>query len=290
MLKIPTPYATGLLATLWDWASDFCPDGGIGRLSNEEIAEAMGWRGAANRTFADESQRLITALVEAHWLDTDESQRPSEGSQRLIIHDWPDHCENTIHRKLARAGVRFADGSVPKLTGLNEKERKQAEELFAERAHDVLPSVLTACALPLPLPLPLPGPIPRPEPEPEPLRSADIPGFLEVSEPTTVDQNFENLWLLFVASGKPLNDEDKRRAATKWVMIPVHDQDRVIRWAVEQFKSAWRDAAHTPYPANALESRGWTRVAGRRIIPAPDPVSDEAAQILAEKLARRTHA
>ena len=163
-LKIPTPHAAGLLASLWDWASDFCPDGGIGLHTDEEIAEACGWpeRRAAQLISAMTSERSL-------WLDTREDCR-------LYIHDWAEHCEDTVHRKLARAGIYFANGETPKLTRLNDKERARVEQLYAQSAHDVR----TPCALPLPLPLPLPGPIPKPEPKASeqqfvPVREQSVP-------------------------------------------------------------------------------------------------------------------
>jgi hypothetical protein len=154
-LKISDSHAAGILAFLWDFASDFCPDGGIGRLSDEEIAEACGWP-------EKKAKALIEALAEKRWIE-------AHPECRYYIHDWHEHCEDTVQRKLARALRLFANGTVPKLSSLNKAERPLIEQQYAERAH----GVPTACPPKAhgegtPCPLPEPEPVPRPEPVPEP--------------------------------------------------------------------------------------------------------------------------
>jgi hypothetical protein len=156
-LKIPVPHAAGLLACLWDYVSDFYPDGGIGRLADEEIADACGWP-------EKRASELIVAMTDqrSRWLDPNTSTR-------LYVHDWAEHCEDTVHRKLARSGQYFANGEKPKLTRLTDQERARAEKLYAQSA----PNVRTECAPPLPLPLPIPKPLPKQNGNPHP---PDDPG------------------------------------------------------------------------------------------------------------------
>lgn len=104
----------GLLQSIWDFTSLNTPAGDIGRYTDDEIALGIGWvrRGAPE---------LVRALVETRWID-------AHSAHRLIIHDWPEHCEHTVHNTLARKGQRFANGEVPKLTRLSQQEREAAVE------------------------------------------------------------------------------------------------------------------------------------------------------------------
>jgi hypothetical protein len=67
--------AIGLLQGIWSFTQYNCPQGDIGRKSNEDIALDLDIP-------LDEIDGLIAALVEAGWLD----EHPEH---RLVIHDWP---------------------------------------------------------------------------------------------------------------------------------------------------------------------------------------------------------
>lgn len=181
-LDIPQWQGVGLVESLWQLTSREAPRGDIGKLSNEDIALAIGYHG-------DEA-RMIEALVLSRWVD----QHPIE---RLIIHDWHEHCEDSVHVKLARTRQYFASGHAPKLTRLSNKERAVVEQFY--EANPPAPPIPTPtqqdaagsedpksaqnsdpcaqnedlsakkraecaqngdpCALPLPLPLPRPLPV-----------------------------------------------------------------------------------------------------------------------------------
>lgn len=114
--------AVGILECLWHFTARFAPRGDVGKWSNERIAEGIGWKGDADK--------LISALVKGRWID----ENPS---YRLLIHDWPDHCDQAVKKYLSRNKLRFAAASG----------RRPAK-------------VRTADGPPLPLPLPLPVPEP----------------------------------------------------------------------------------------------------------------------------------
>lgn len=105
--------ARGIMESLWYVTSEEAPAGDIGKLSNDDIADAIGWRGDVSA--------LIDGLVQAKWLD-------ATPTYRLVVHDWPEHCAEHIHAKLARARLRFANGEIPKFSKLNEKERRSAHD------------------------------------------------------------------------------------------------------------------------------------------------------------------
>lgn len=109
ILKIPQYAAVGILECLWHAAANEAPCGDIGKLSDDDIALAIDWD--------REPKMLISALLEAGWLDVHKEYR-------LIVHDWPEHCEDTVDARVYRMGVTFADGSRPKGTKVGTRERK----------------------------------------------------------------------------------------------------------------------------------------------------------------------
>ncbi len=114
-LQVPTYVGVGILESLWHLASREAPAGDIGKMSDDDIAFAIDYRQSA--------EELIGALVYAELVDRDLMHR-------LLVHDWPDHCEDSIHARLARAGIRFANGAVPNFKKLSKSERAQAERVF----------------------------------------------------------------------------------------------------------------------------------------------------------------
>lgn len=96
------PTALGYLTLLWDYAGEVAPQGDIGKWTDGAISLACDWQGDA--------EHFIAALVQTRWLDRHETHR-------LVIHDWPDHCERWVKAKLDRAEMAFLD-------------------VYAQRAHD----------------------------------------------------------------------------------------------------------------------------------------------------------
>lgn len=116
LLGIPKAHAVGLMECLWHWAAKFCPQGDIGKWGDESIADGAGWPSTDAGIFT-------AALLQAGWLD-------ESAEFRLIIHDWPEHCEDSIHVALAKAVKFFADGTQPRLTRVSAKEREQISAAF----------------------------------------------------------------------------------------------------------------------------------------------------------------
>lgn len=82
----------GILQAIWDLTAESARLGDIGRHTNEEIAMGIGYRG--------DVEQLIGALVETGWLDR-------SGAHRLVVHDWHDHVEGWVKKRVERAGERF---------------------------------------------------------------------------------------------------------------------------------------------------------------------------------------
>ena len=92
LLDITLGLAVGTLELLWHLTARQAPEGNIGKLSNEDIALAVDWRG--------DEDRLIEALVRCGWLDRDEQHR-------LLVHDWHEHADESVKKKLTRSGRTF---------------------------------------------------------------------------------------------------------------------------------------------------------------------------------------
>ena len=84
--------AVGLLELLWHYAGKYSPRGDVGKFPNKALASGMKWE--------RDPDELITALIESRWLD--ENKR-----HRLIVHDWPDHCEESVKKALLRSNSDF---------------------------------------------------------------------------------------------------------------------------------------------------------------------------------------
>jgi len=129
LLDLPLYAASGILELIWHLTARETPQGNIGKLSDEDIALAIDWRG--------DQDVLIDALVRCGWLDRDEQHR-------LIIHDWHEHADEAVKKKLSRSGRPFI------LSRRVETESGRVETKSDDGS------------LPGPEPLPLPEPAPAP--------------------------------------------------------------------------------------------------------------------------------
>jgi hypothetical protein len=83
----------GLLEGLWLAVGKNCPRGDIGKFSNEEIAIMCDWE--------NDADELVNALVECGWLDVC-------SVERLVVHDWDEHCPTYIKGNLHSRGQQVA--------------------------------------------------------------------------------------------------------------------------------------------------------------------------------------
>lgn len=94
ILKIRLPEAVGILEMLWHHAAQHTPMGDIGSLPNSAIAAAVDWGSDKNVTrHLQKCDQLVTGLVKSGWLDVNDRVR-------LMLHDWPDHCDQSVVKSL----------------------------------------------------------------------------------------------------------------------------------------------------------------------------------------------
>lgn len=116
--------AVGTLTALWEFTSQYAPQGDVGKFTDRHIERACYWRGTPGT--------LVALLVASGWLD-------NEAAHRLVVHDWADHCEGIVHSLLARRHEFFASGEVPRTYDLSREYRAEAEQFYA--SHKKSPQV-----------------------------------------------------------------------------------------------------------------------------------------------------
>jgi len=93
-LDIQRSHAIGMLTLLFDFTSQYAPQGDIGKHRDGAIARACEWMGNADE--------FVTALVESGWID-----KSATPGVRLRVHDWPEHCEQWVKLKLTKLKLDF---------------------------------------------------------------------------------------------------------------------------------------------------------------------------------------
>lgn len=166
LLGISPAFALGLAEALWHVTAEQAPNGAIGKMSDEDIAEEMFYDG--------DPAALVRALVTANFLDTDDEHR-------LIVHDWHLHSDDATDMKVARSGnPYYANGARARMRRLSREDR---DKLCAQSATPREPvrtkchTVRTVCAQSATKSheKPLPEPEPEPEPALKPLAPAPPP-------------------------------------------------------------------------------------------------------------------
>lgn len=108
--------ALGILTLLWDFTGEYAPQGNVGKFTNESIAEKCDWP-------AEDADRLINALVDAGWLDADDD------GHRLIVHDWEEHCEQWVKKRVYRCGLQFVHPKRPDEMDIQNVHPKRPDEM-----------------------------------------------------------------------------------------------------------------------------------------------------------------
>ena len=127
--------ARGIMESLWHVTAMHARRGDIGaHLTDQEIADRIGWKGSA--------RRLIANLVATRLLDRG-------GYSRLCVHDWADHADSSVRKTLAKYGETFI--SVPEQNG--NEEGTVLPRRSPSPSHSQKPE-------PKPKPEPIPGPRP----------------------------------------------------------------------------------------------------------------------------------
>jgi len=155
---------------MWHFTAREAVTGNIGKHSDADIAEAVCWPSEKGSEF------LIQMLLNTHWLD-------AHPIHRLVVHDWHDHCDQTVTKYVQRNNLKFASleisTSFPQ--GDSYLDRQMADLSSTHKSYGIQNGVLSGQRVKMSgqngrLDSP---PEPEPEPEPEPLRAAVFSGVGE---------------------------------------------------------------------------------------------------------------
>jgi len=91
-LGISLPTVIGYLELLFHFTAEFAPQGNIGKYDDAWIEAALGWKGRKGV--------LVGCLIDTHWVAL-------HSECRLVVHDWHDHADDYIKKKLERAKLQF---------------------------------------------------------------------------------------------------------------------------------------------------------------------------------------
>lgn len=106
--------AVGKWAVLLDYVAEYAPTGDV----TDHLDVVAPDCGEAD------VGRFTEALVTCRLLD--------RMGDRLLVHDWSEHAEDSIHARLACRGERFADGTAPSTRRLNSRQRAKANARLTE--------------------------------------------------------------------------------------------------------------------------------------------------------------
>jgi hypothetical protein len=95
------------------------PQGDIGKCSDSEIAIGI-------RTSRDPSL-LVQSLVDSEWFD----RHPE---YRLVIHDWPEHADESVRKYLLRHKLRWLTVSGPRRVTVRTPSRQHLDTVRPPRA------------------------------------------------------------------------------------------------------------------------------------------------------------
>lgn len=155
LLDLAYPYgAVGMVETLWHFTAIHAIRGNVGKWSDAEIADGIGWP-------TDDAARLIEALVDAGLVDR-------HSVHRLVIHDWSDHADQSTKKTLGKRRLTFANLDDSTLTqgGPAPEAAGSVPESFQNNSGTVRNDSGTVQKRSA-QPEPEPGPEPEPEPGPE---------------------------------------------------------------------------------------------------------------------------
>lgn len=137
-LGIMEPYVVGILEVFWHWVAKYHPHGEITGIRPTLMARAM--------RYTEDPKRLLDSLAVCGFLD-----HLPDG--KVLVHDWSEHADNSVHQLLKKRHELFADGSKP---FTRNKERLMTG---SQTVHE--PNVNGSTQ-------------PEPEPEPEPINTPPI--------------------------------------------------------------------------------------------------------------------
>jgi hypothetical protein len=253
LLKVSVPTAVGYLELLWHFAAEFAPQGDVGKFDDRWIEAALYWTGRPGH--------LIHCLTIARWLDIHPLASSTHPEWRLLIHDWHEHADDSVRKKLQRSHLQF----------LTVRDKVTGQYTVTDRTMSA--TLPDKNCLPMPEPC-LARALPEPEPMPEPVTHAPIAASLngQVSQrfeewyepyPLKADRDADcRMWVSRVT----VSDEAAAFACRDRYLLSKRVADGFIMGAAkfidQQARNHWNGewpAPVIPKTKQQLESEAWSR-------------------------------
>lgn len=224
LLKIEVHAAVGILEMLWHFTGEFAPCGDIGRIKDPAIAEGVSWR--------KDPDTLIRAMVGSGWLDRSETHR-------LIVHDWDQHADESVKKKLTRMHAWF----LPEYAARRDAIATE-ESLHPPSSTDMVPPKGDTC---------LPS---REE------------GQGKARQGLGLLNDFLEFRKVCVECELPFSEADMNAAKIKWQVLDFEAKLAATKGLTDRKACGeFDDPAFRPLPQNYLEKRQWERPLRKKSTP-----------------------
>jgi len=239
-LKLPLHSAVGIMEMLWHYTAQNTPEGDIGSVPDREIASAVDWPSPRK------AEVLVSALVETGWLDRNETYR-------LIVHDWPEHCEQAVRKWLDRNRKKFLPvyGQMTDAVRTNDGQMTDSVRPSREAEARAVASDVVCSS--------------------EKTTTPEVSTSALAVATSGVGEVFDELKSIYRQAGKPIPEKHENIAVQMLLGIPQDRLPRVpnyVKWAL--VSGTWSDAAHTKSLLNLLRDGDWDVEITQRTLPTPD--------------------
>lgn len=222
-LGVRVAEAAGLLEMLWHQAAQLTPRGDIGSLPDGAIAQGCTWH--------KKPSALLDALRTTGWIDSDEQHR-------IVIHDWPDHCDEYVKKVLRRGLKDF----LP----VYGKSLYDEQTLSGQMPDKVRPSRVARQGTVL-------EELESSKTEKTSTRDVDEPRGARMR--VEFDDQWQELQRAYEKTGKPLIAEDWAKAHFLWRVMDHFQKNAALSGVGERVAAGqWDDANFIPLPEKYLRS------------------------------------
>jgi hypothetical protein len=216
LLKIEVHAAVGILEMLWHFTGEFAPCGDIGRIKDPAIADGVSWR--------KDPDTLIRALVGSGWLDRNEKYR-------LIVHDWDQHADESVKKKLNRMHVWFLPEYAACRDAVETEERRNppaSTDMSSTKVDTCLPS--------------------REE------------GQGKARKGKALLNDFDEFRKACVECDLPFSEKDMDLAESKWAFLDFEAKLAAVKGLTDRKQCGeFDEQSFRPLPQNYLGKRAWER-------------------------------